>query len=253
MITAYRWESNWKILALVIFIVPLLLRLGFWQLQRADEKIQLQAAYDHQQSLPAASFDQFQGLKNHAVTGTAGIHSELNQEPLLSSRRVLLRGKYDNQQMILLDNQIVQGKAGYDVISPFITYKGALVLINRGWIAGFADRNTLPKIGSVNNVVEVEASIYIPLGKAITLAPDEWPEGWPLVVQWLNIPRIADRLAQDVFPYVLRIEDGHSGVLHRHWLPINTQPEKHWGYAVQWFLMALSLTIFWLYTSIKPK
>ena len=45
MIAAYRWDSNWKILITVLIALPLLLRLGFWQLERGEEKQQLQAQY----------------------------------------------------------------------------------------------------------------------------------------------------------------------------------------------------------------
>lgn len=253
MITAYRWESNWKILVLVAVIVPVLLRLGFWQLQRADEKIQLQAIYDEQQSLPAIFFEQLPAVIEGKGPNASENNAKQNLDTLLSSRRVLLSGTFNNQQTILLDNQIVGGKAGYDVISPFVTSKGALVLINRGWVAGFADRKLLPNVDLVNGTVEIEASIHIPLGKAVTLAADQWSDGWPLVVQWLDMPRIDGLLTRDLYPHALRIEDGQIGVLQRHWQPINTQPEKHWGYAVQWFLMGLSLTIYWVYSSLKKK
>ena len=254
MIAAYRWESNWKILVLVLIIVPVLLRLGFWQLQRADEKIQLQAIFDQQQSLPAVPFEQLLTGAAQLTEASRTLEDErdIEKEKELSARRVLLKGKFDSQKTFLLDNQIVHGRPGYDVISPFTTETGRVVLVNRGWVMGFADRAQLPSIALVSGTVELEASVHIPLGKAVVLAEDIWSTDWPVVVQWVNIPRIGDQLEQDIYPYVLRIEEGQLGGLQRHWLAINTQPEKHLGYAVQWFLMALALTVFWLYSSIKP-
>ena len=39
--SAYRIDANWKVIALVVLLLPLLLKLGFWQLDRADEKVDL--------------------------------------------------------------------------------------------------------------------------------------------------------------------------------------------------------------------
>ena len=49
MITGYRWEANWKILLFVLLVVPILIKLGFWQLERAEEKTTLQERYAKQQ------------------------------------------------------------------------------------------------------------------------------------------------------------------------------------------------------------
>ena len=52
MITAYRWDTNWKTLLFVLVTMPILIKLGFWQLERADEKRALQARYAQQQLAP---------------------------------------------------------------------------------------------------------------------------------------------------------------------------------------------------------
>jgi cytochrome oxidase assembly protein ShyY1 len=65
-------------------------------------------------------------------------------------------------------------------------------------------------------------------------------------------------MGQRVFPYPIRIAAGEPGALAVNWLVINVSPDKHRGYAVQWFAMAVALLIFFalrssnLWQLIKP-
>ncbi len=238
MIAAYRWDSNWKILLLVVIMLPLLLRLGFWQLQRGEEKQLLQQQYQQQgEQAPVAL---------SAVDIEALVASS---EPLY--QRVRFTGRFDNQRLVLLDNRIYNGVVGYEVLAPFTTNAGQTLLVNRGWIEGSPDRRQLPLVPAVTGEVELLGKLHVPLGQPVLLANDKWSDQWPLVVQWEDMQRLSTVLGMDLLPYSVRLEPTSSTALIIDWAPINTRPEKHWGYAVQWFLMAAVLTLFWLYSSIR--
>lgn len=238
--TAYRWDSNWKILLLVLIAVPLLMRLGFWQIERAEEKQKLQAQFDQQSSLPPIAL-------------AASIRAAADQGLAQGNQRLRFAGYFDNQHMLLLDNRIKNGSVGYEVLAPFTTDQGASLLVNRGWIEGFADRRQLPVVPPVEEHVELIAKVYVPLGEPVLLQADQWSEQWPIVVQSVDIDRLAQRMDISFYPYLLRIEAAESGALLVDWPAVNTRAEKHWGYAVQWFLMAAALLVFWLYSSIKRR
>ena len=51
------------------------------------------------------------------------------------------------------------------------------------------------------------------------------------------------------FPYVVRLTPDSAGALLADWPLINTRPEKHTAYAVQWFLMALALLLLFVWRS----
>lgn len=234
MASAYQWDSNWKILLLLVLLLPILLRLGYWQLERADEKRALQARYEQHAAMPALSLDSM-------------LQAEDKQ---LAFRQVRLQGYYDNEHSILLDNQVQNGQVGYQLLSPFMTRQGQCVLINRGWIPGFADRR-MPVIEAVVGDVDVVASVYVPPGEAVLLGSDIWADSWPLVVQSIDVLRLAEHLHADLFRYSLRLEPGVAGAELIDWSVANTRAEKHTGYAVQWFVMAFALFVFWLYASIR--
>ena len=238
--TAYRWDSNWKILLPVLIAVPLLMRLGFWQIERAEEKQKLQAQFDQQSSLPPIAL-------------AASIQAAADQGLAQGNQRLSFAGYFDNQHMLLLDNRIKNGSVGYEVLAPFTTDQGASLLVNRGWIEGFADRRQLPVVPPVEEHVELIAKVYVPLGQPVLLQADQWSEQWPIVVQSVDIDRLAQRMDISFYPYLLRIEAAEPGALLVDWPAVNTRAEKHWGYAVQWFLMAAALLVFWLYSSIKRR
>ena len=235
--TAYRWDANWKITILFLLLLPLLLSLGFWQLSRAEEKQRLQQSIEQQQALPALTWRELLEL-------------EVEQ---LSYRQVKLSGRYDNARLFLLDNQVVNGKVGYQVLQPFILSSGQTpgqVLVNRGWVAGFADRR-LPVIPVNTEIGDIVATVRVPSSEPVLLAEDNWVESWPKVIQSVDMGKIRSQFGNSLFEYELRLEPHQWSALTIDWPAVNTRPEKHTGYAIQWFAMAAALIVCWLYASIS--
>lgn len=233
--TAYLPRANWKVWLFVLLLMPLLLWLGFWQLDRAEQKREMLARYQQQRSAPALS-----AAKLFAADPAA-----------LAHRRVRLRGDFLADYSLLLDNQILDGRVGYQLLQPFRSEQG-LLLVNRGWLPGPPDRS-MPLLPVAPAAVELTAAVYIPAGQAVVLREDDWSANWPLRVQSVDVQRFADKLGQSVFPYVLRIEPAQPGALEVYWPPVNTRPEKHTGYAVQWFAMAAALLLCGIFASLRPR
>lgn len=232
-----RYRFDWKLSLLTAALLPLLLSLGFWQLRREDEKLALQATYDaRQREMPAE-------LKS----------LDLSQDQ--QYRQVTVQGHYDNAHNFLLDNRIYQGKVGYEVVVPLETADHTLVFINRGWIAQGASRADLPVIPAIDDDVAVRGSVYQPVGDSLVLSDALEGEGWPKVIQTLDVPRMAQLAgysdAGKIFPYTVRLAEAEPGVLTRYWPVISTTPEKHRGYAVQWFAMATALIGLYFFYSTK--
>lgn len=223
----------------MILLLPLLLRLGFWQLDRAVEKQGLMASFVERQALPPASLSQLLALE----------HGER------AYRRVTLEGHFQSEPIFLLDNQIQFGKVGYNVLQALLVERDAHVhyfIINRGWLAGSPDRS-LPTIDTPKSPIKLTASLYVPAGAPVLLTEDRWEEGPIRVIQSVDIDKIALALDVDTYPYQLRIEPGEPGALSVDWQIASTSPEKHRGYAVQWFAMSLALLLLWLYSSLRRQ
>jgi surfeit locus 1 family protein len=233
------FRFDWKLSLLTALLMPLLLSLGFWQLRRAAEKEALQHVYETRQqeaAVPLASLDPAADLQY---------------------RQVKFSGHYDNSHVFLLDNRIYQGKPGYEVIVPLLTDENTLVLVNRGWIAPGSSRQSLPTVAAVDGAVAVQGSVYQNIGKQVVLGADIETAGWPKVVQTLDPLRMAELAgttdASRVFPHSVRVDENASGALVRYWPVMSTSPERHFGYAVQWFAMALALAGLYFFYSTKPE
>ncbi|WP_423896086.1 SURF1 family protein [Candidatus Pelagadaptatus aseana] len=206
-------------------MLPVLLRLGFWQLERAEQKHQLQAELDRQRHLPALTADQLFTQSNTRY------------------RRIELHGVLDNDHSWLLDNKIRQGQVGYEVISPLQLPSGETVLLNRGWLPAPRLRSELPGIPNIARPIHVTGFLHQPSDNPMVREQDG-DEGWPRRIQQIDIAVLYQQLGlEPSLPFLLRLDDSSDGALVTQWQWLNNSPAKHQGYAVQWFSMAIVLVV----------
>ena len=225
-----------KLLPALVFLLLLSLTvsLGYWQLNRADEKTQ---------------FLELRALRAKAkpLLLSANSAEMLNE---MDYRPVLVRGKYDNQHQFLIDNQIVNGKVGFFVMTPFIIEKSnKAVLVNRGWVAAYSSRSILPNIEFLAKQTELSGHINHFPSIGLKLAGAEIPtEGWPAVVQVAETQALVKRLGYPLFGFQLLLNENQADGYHRQWRQLAIMPpEKHIAYAVQWFGLAITLIILFLW------
>jgi surfeit locus 1 family protein len=217
---------------LALVMLPLLLGLGFWQLERAAEKELLLEAYERRTAAPP--------LQLAAAPRVA--------EPL-EHRRTVLVGRYDPAAQILLDNRIRRGRSGYEVITPLRLADGSAVLVNRGWVPLGASRAERPLVPVprgelvVRGVLKAPSEVYVP----------GWHDAqaeWPVVLQ-VDPQRVQARLGYPVWPLLVLLDADEPHGFERGWVLLEMGPERHLGYAVQWFGLALTLLILCLVVSVR--
>lgn len=227
-----RFDFEWRTTLLTLLLLPFLVALGCWQLERAAEKVSLGASWAERQNSPAQSLSTLWDAPAEA----------------LAYLSVKLSGVFEPAQYFLLDNRIYGGRFGYEVLNVMkLDGDGRLVLVNRGWVAGDSSRRQLPSAPPPGGHVEIVGHIYIAPGKPYLLGEQQWEAGWPKVLQAVEIDKIQPLLgAAQLFPYSVRIEAGEPGALTVDWQIVNMSSEKHQAYAVQWFTMAAVLFIFFV-------
>ena len=228
-----RWDTDWRTTVFVAVFLPLLVGFGFWQQERALEKQAIAATWAaRQQEAPRPLLS-------------------LAESPAeLAYRRVQLQGHFIAQQNFLLDNRIHQGRYGVEVITPLrLEGKDTVVLVNRGWIVADASRRTLPELPVDSALQRLVGTVYVPPGEAYTLGPITDSEDWPRLVQALDVPALGVMLEAEVFPYTVRLGPESAAGFTIDWPLVNTSPEKHRAYAVQWFSMAAALLLIYLWRS----
>ncbi|MCR8923844.1 SURF1 family protein [Dasania sp. GY-MA-18] len=221
---------NWPATVLALALLPLLLWLGCWQLDRAEQKRVLKALYSQRAASAPVPISQ---LENPA---------DSRYQPLI------VTGQYLPQWNLLLDNKIYRGSFGYELLTAFELDGGAAdksqwLWVNRGWLKGDAARLSLPAIPPPPaGPQQLIGQLHIPQSTMMQLAADN-NKKWPRVTQVLDIKHLQQEMQQAMFPYSLRLAQGAAGVLERNWLVVNIEPAKHTGYAVQWFSLAAMAVI----------
>lgn len=230
-----KFKQQWWLWLLTALFVSLFIKLGFWQLHRAEEKKELQQQFNHRLHSEPVSLAQLPE------------HQDWRFFP------VSVQGHYDNAHTILLDNKIQNHQVGYEVITPLLSKKPKLsVLINRGWIPQGPNRQTLPEIPAINDEQTVTGWIYVPLGKAFNLgAATDTKPSWPLRIESIDMPVLQQALHSELFPYLILLNPKAEQGFLRNWQPVNMPAEKHLGYALQWFTFALVLIIIFIALNLR--
>jgi len=215
-----RFRPGWKMTLFTALLLPVVLSLGVWQLGRAEEKRQFEAAY----------LD-----KIGALAVAPG-------EAVADFQRIRITGQYEAGRNFLLDNQIRDGQIGYGVVSVFRAEDGRGWLINRGFIAGDRARRSVPEISSPSGSVTLTGLVWPELGLLPVFGDNVWPTGWPKLVQRIEVARMA-ALFENMAAVEVRLEAGQPGVFAAAPTELNMPAAKHTGYAVQWFGLAAALSI----------
>ncbi|GIL06238.1 MAG: SURF1-like protein [Betaproteobacteria bacterium] len=203
--------------------------LGNWQTRRAEQKLALQAQRD-------------------AAERAAPIEvsaRDLADLPRRAPLRVKLRGRFAHEQTVWLDNRMMDGRAGFVVVTPLrVEGTETAILVMRGFVARDpADRQRLPAIGEPQGEVVLEGLALAEAPRLLELGAA--PPPGPLPAIWQNLDYAAfeqasgRRVARIV---VQQTSDGGDG-LARRWPRPSAGVEKHRGYAFQWYALAVLLTV----------
>ncbi len=231
-------QFSWKIGLGYVVMMVLLISLGNWQIRRAHEKEQLLQERQKQSKLPPLDLN--------------ALHNPSLKQ--LQYRRVKVKGVYDSRHQILIDNQMYQGKVGYYVMTPLkIEGKSEAVLVNRGWVPMNQDRQQLPEIGLTETEVVISGRVnHFPQVGYMLDGADIPTPGWPAVVQVVNTDLIAQKLGYALSGFQIEMDaDLPEGYVREWRIATKMPPEKHYAYAMQWFGLALTLTILMIWMSFK--
>jgi surfeit locus 1 family protein len=224
-----------------LLMLTLLLSAGFWQLRRADEKraIAVEQAYRADKAI--------------LMLAPGAVDSASLER--WRHRRAIAVGHYRSDMQYLLDNRTHNHSAGYHVLTLLrLRDSDVHLLVNRGWLPVGPDRGLLPEITVGEQEVSPEGMIVAPPAPGLALGPPGYDDaGWPRVVQRVDLDRIQEQLKKPLLPFVLRLASDADFGYARDWqLRTGLSPERHVGYAVQWFALAAALVALSLWVAVAP-
>ncbi|MDC8829300.1 SURF1 family protein [Alteromonas gilva] len=223
---------RWPILAgcITLLAVMAMVSLGVWQLDRMAQKQHRLDSIAHKNAEtpihPFSATGQWQDVRDVPVRFT---------------------GIVRHSRVLLLDNQIIKGRPGYDVIVPVLT-RGREILVNLGWVAVPRSRNELPVLAVPQGEITIEGVLSQPGSNLFISETQTRFNSFPVVIQQLDIAELNTRWQSalpDMVVERLRSEPALSEFT-THWQPVVMSPEKHLGYAVQWFGLAIAAIVIFL-------
>lgn len=227
----------------VVMTVALLLNLGAWQLGRAQDKTALAETVRARQLEPAQALAEVVSMD--AITSEPARNAIENQA-------VTAQGRYWNEASFLIAFQFFQGAPGFELITPFqLQETEQWVLISRGWIAPGPGDEAIPTIIPVEGDLAITGHIHTPA--AVVGVTQVQGEVWPLRLRRLDIPLAAKVLERPLLPVVVRLAEGEPGLLARHWPAESVTTRNNIGYALQWFGMALLVSVIAIFMSTNLR
>ncbi len=216
---------QWLFIALAVSVAAACIRLGFWQLDRLQERRARNEAI--RAGLSQAPIDLNEGL---------------NSEDLSAYQRVVAKGRFNADEEILLSPRALNGQPGVHLVTPLLLADHTqAILVDRGWIP--ADARNLPARADYEIGDPVTVSGYLRPGvEGTTMFFLPEPEGQGEKLQWqsLDLEAIQQQVEPPLVSWVLvQMEplevDGPQPIPQPE-LELSEGP--HLGYALQWFSFA---------------
>ncbi len=210
-----------------------LVALGLWQLRRADEKRALYAEFERGDA-PAIALATVPGARAPARYA-----------------RVAVEGRYLPERQFLLDNMTHAGQVGYRVLTPLAADDGGTVLVDRGWVPLGASRAQLPDVAVGGGERRISGRLDEPPRAGIALDAGD-TRGWPRVLSYPSHAALEAAFGAPLYPRLVLLDADAADGFVREWRPGGFGPERHLGYALQWFALAATLLVGYVFASLKP-
>lgn len=216
-----------------VLVAALGIALGTWQVGRGHQKRDLQARYE-------------QLARDAPVT----VSADEVQASDVELRRVAAHGVFEPRYAVYLDNRVLHGVPGYHVVMPLRVADRRYVLVNRGWVAGLPDRSRLPEVRTPGGPVDISGIATVPARRPFELS-SQVMEGQ--VWQNLTMERYRQAYGLPIQPFVIRQDSALDDGLKREWEPPDFGIDRHYAYAVQWYLLAATALVFYGVTHVRRR
>ena len=224
-------RPSWFALLLTVAGALLFIRLGAWQLHRADEKEQLLRRYAAADSAPLQPFA--------AVAETP---------PTNAIARVRVQGQYVADRLYMLDNPKHDQRGGVEVYAPFRPHDAdRLLLVDLGFLPGNGT-DQAPQLPPLPMGEQTLQGLYLPTpGLGFEMGGNALvrQSHWPKTTIYLELSQVAADLGSPVYQQVLALDaDPASIYVREHMLDFSSMPPaRHRAYAFQWFTFAVAAVV----------
>ncbi len=214
-----------KILIFAIIFAPLTFSLGVWQVNRANEKIEILENYD--KLLLSAPLALDNDHKNWQPVKTSGTFEDF---------------------IIYEDNAILDGKAGYKIYHLFKNSDNSYIFIHRGFVERNKIKNNLPEVEVPEGIKNLEGKVLKRTNNAFI---QNIQESDSRIIQEFDLSYLKERHSllknKEIYEYLFNLQAENEMKFSAIEKPVNMSSSKHIGYAIQWFGLCAALIILTIY------
>jgi surfeit locus 1 family protein len=223
---------RWVPAFLILLVMAVTIRLGFWQLDRAHQKEMLEAQivrYEH-------------GTPQVVTAAPVALKS-------IEFHRVRAYGRFVPRNVVYLDNRPYRDQPGFYVVMPFQLADGGYVLVSRGWLPRNADvRTVIAPYTTPSGDIAIEGIARADASRAFELghggsAPHQ------AIRQNVDVAAYAAETGLPLQPFVIQQTSELDDGLVRDWPAPTSGVERNYGYMLQWWGMAAAALAFGLYAA----
>ncbi len=216
--TALRWSGY---IAFAVAFAIACAYLANWQFTRNESR-------ENQLALIAANYDAAPAALDEVLPPGAPFDAADEWQP------VILVGEYLPDETVLARNRPHGGTSAFEVLVPFATDDGRVVLVNRGWVPPASDSSD-PDAVPTPPTGEVSVTVRLRPAEPLPTSGRSAPDG--------QVPTITPSLLGDgVLPDVYAImvaEDPAPASAPQPLESPSEDPGPHLSYAIQWILFAV--------------
>ena len=210
----------------LVSIISLLVVLGFWQLQRLEWKNEILSKIEDNYNNTAVDFP------------------FLDDTSQFEYMRSTIKGKYLPDRLMFFYKSNLAGDPGFNIVIPFKTFEGNTVYIDNGWIP-YGDKEGLDlTFINKSDILNLSGVLIFKKDRKYFTPENDYNK---------NIWYLLNTDEMDLFhnlsssDYVLKLVDQkYFDELLIEFKPTNIN-NNHLQYAITWFLMALFISIFYIY------
>jgi cytochrome oxidase assembly protein ShyY1 len=228
-------SPRWLGLGLVMSLAAVtMVGLGLWQLDRYHQRSAINARID-------GAGDPVPLTTVLTAPPAGGVGAPPADEAAWD--RVVVTGRYDQRHEILARARTVNGRVGFEVITPLVLDDGTAILVDRGWLPPAGDGATAPpRVPPVpGGLVTVVGRVHPPESRAGRAEP--FAGG--LAVRRVAPLALAEAVPHPLYGAYLTLETQNPPA-DAAFVPIAPDHENaamNASYVVQWWLLA-GLTVF---------
>ncbi len=220
--------------ALALFMVSIFIVLGFWQLERLDQRVTYNSLLESRLDNDPQPYT--------ALRDTYDLDAPADADDAVVYRQTELQGRYDPTNEVLWRSRSYESQPGYHVLTPLIFADGQAVLVDRGWVPYELDAPPIAEAAPAAETVTVRGILFPGQEQPTGFGAKDPLEGALDAVFWVDPARLDGQMPYGLEPLYLQLTAQRPAQSGR--LPVPPSPPSldrgpHLGYAIQWFALAL--------------